>query len=161
MGFGGLWQKNDLPACDKCAFVADPVPGDGIHFSRLPSLQSQSPVCLSPQELLVTGRKLVLAVCLGATLSSLPRGCHRHCLWAARRCGACVSGRHMNVNATALYLSGLGFHWEQGCCTHLWTGAELKTNEASETRHRQSHRQLSYALKPRTPVLVWPPFCFS
>lgn len=65
-----------------------------------------------------------------------------HCLWAAWRCGPCVSGGSVSVNTVALHPSGIdGFYWEQGCCTHLWTGAELKTNDAAETRHRQSHRQ--------------------
>lgn len=36
------------------------------------------------------------------------------CLWAAWRCGGCVSGRSTNVNTAALYLSELGFSWEKG-----------------------------------------------
>lgn len=136
-----------------------PFPGDRIHSCRLPSLQSQSPVHFCLQKLLVTGRKLVSVVCLGATLSSLARGCLCALPVSSLEGGGCVSGRSMSVTTAALYLSEPGFSWGQGCCTPLCTGAELKTNEASD--QTQPVSQLSPALTPRTPVLVSPPLCFS
>lgn len=159
MGFGGLWQKNGLPACDKCAFVADPSLETGFTLADYPACRVRVLFIFVCKSCWSQAENWYLWCAWEPPCHLSLRVVSVHCLWAAWRCGGCVSGRSMSVTTAALYLSGPGFSWGQGCCTPLCTGAELKTSEASD--QTQPVSQLSPALTPRTPVLVSPPLCFS